>query len=171
MCKDIIRFNQNTRTNVRTTPDFIRIASDDEPKSMKTIESQLGLTCRVPGCSDFLTTFKGPGEAILCREHQISQREYGGLGRVDRLWTFAREWDCAWCKYNPKEDEWFSNQTWQSEYHKHQAMRATLIGDHIVRRTDGGTDEKSNIQTLCVRCNGKKTVLYNDHQRSRVTKS
>jgi 5-methylcytosine-specific restriction enzyme A len=29
--------------------------------------------------------------------------------------------------------------------------------DHIVERDQGGSDDPSNLQTLCVRCHGKKT--------------
>lgn len=33
-----------------------------------------------------------------------------------------------------------------------------LHTDHIIRREDGGTDEPSNLQTLCQRCHSAKTA-------------
>jgi len=141
---------------------------DDKYKSLSTIQKQLNedWVCSLDGCNEPVSMYTGPNADKLCRPHQTAQREYGGTGRIDRPWTFAREWTCSCCGYNPKGDEWFDHQTWDSEYHKLQAMRSMLVADHIVRKADGGGHEKENIQTLCMNCNAKKTLLHNDHRRS-----
>lgn len=149
---------------------MLRSPDYDKLKSAASLKNQItkGLTCSLDECCNPLTMMQGPGDKKLCRDHQIQQREYGGPGRIDRPWTFAREWCCVQCGYNPKEDLWFKEQIWSDEHHLYRAMRSMLIGDHIVRKTDGGTDGPSNIQTLCLMCNGKKTALNKDYQRSKL---
>lgn len=151
----------------------LRLPKDDQYKSGTVINEQISKNkiCKLEDCNEPLTLFRGPGDKHLCREHQLAQREYGGLGRIDRLWTFSREWTCAWCGYNPKEDPWFKNPPipFDDEVHKNRVMRTMLVGDHgDERRIDGGSDGKDNVQTLCQNCNAKKTSLYKDYQRSKV---
>lgn len=150
----------------------IRRPEDDKRKNGNQLKQQIdnGLTCTLTGCSQPLTMFRGPGDKKLCRDHQLQQREYGGLGRVDRPHSFSREWCCSWCGYSPKDDPWFGNPPfpWDNEAHKIRAQRSMLIGDHgEVRKADGGSDGKDNVQTLCRNCDAKKTVLYKDYQRSK----
>ena len=38
----------------------------------------------------------------------------------------------------------------------------SIIGDHIVRKVDGGPDTEENIQSLCLDCNSDKTILAED---------
>lgn len=125
---------------------------------------KLNRTCTAPNCNNILTSYKGPGSQRLCREHQLTLREYGGLARMDRPWTFSRKWTCDWCGYNPKEDSFFDNPPipFESELHKIQVQRTTLVGDHIERNIDGGSHCENNVQTLCQNCNAKKTSLYKD---------
>jgi len=122
------------------------------------------LTCTLEFCNKPLTKFAGPGANFLCEEHQLQQREFGGMGRRDRPWTFSREWACAWCGYSPKDDLFFDNPPipFDNEVHKNQVMRSTLIGDHLTRKVDGGGHGKDNVQTLCQTCNSKKTALFKD---------
>jgi 5-methylcytosine-specific restriction endonuclease McrA len=40
--------------------------------------------------------------------------------------------------------------------------RNRIIGDHIVRKVDGGPDTEENIQSLCLDCNSDKTILAED---------
>jgi 5-methylcytosine-specific restriction endonuclease McrA len=40
--------------------------------------------------------------------------------------------------------------------------RNRIIGDHIIRKADGGADTAENIQTLCLDCNSDKTILNED---------
>lgn len=147
---------------------LLRNPSFDKFKSPCEIKKALAGFCKAPDCKSTLTLFKGPGDRHLCRIHQIQQREYGGLGRIDRPWTFSREWACAWCGYSPKEDEWFDNTPipFDNEVHKNRAMRSMLVGDHSEdRNVDGGSHGKDNVQTLCQNCNSKKTVLYKDYKQ------
>lgn len=149
----------------------IRLASDDSRKSGASLKEQITKkrTCCLEWCDEPITQLTGPGKDSLCREHQLYQREYGGLGRLDRPWTFARNWVCDWCGYNPKEDPWFAAQNWEDENHLFSTMRTMLVGDHKIRKTDGGSDDPNNVQTLCQNCNSKKTGLHKDHQRSKIS--
>lgn len=148
----------------------IRLPSQDKRKSGEQLKEQINkkLTCTLDGCNKPLSTFTGPGAHRLCRDHQIQQREYGGLGRIDRPHSFSREWSCCWCGYSPKDDPWFENPPipWDDEAHKIRAMRATLIGDHMTRQVDGGGDGKDNVQTLCRVCDAKKTTLHKDYKKT-----
>ena len=147
------------------------IANEDRRKSSKKIKNQIesNLKCVVPGCDCPLTMFLGPNENKLCREHQIKQREYGGLARFDRIYTFHKVWECKCCGYNPQKDPWFDNPPvpWDNEAHKFRAMRATLVCDHIILRREGGKDTADNIQTLCQNCNAKKTNNKKDYLNKR----
>jgi hypothetical protein len=148
-----------------------RLPKDDKRKSAAVIKKQLNenIKCFLEDCNNPLTLIDGPGKNKVCREHQKQLREYGGMGRVDRPWSFSREWCCAWCGYSPKEDPWFNNPPipFDDEIHKNRAMRATLIGDHgEQRKIDGGSHGKDNVQTLCANCDRKKTMLYKDYQKS-----
>lgn len=127
------------------------------------------LTCKLDFCNKPLTMFEGPGAKHLCEEHQLQQREFGGMGRIDRPWSFSREWCCAWCGYSPKEDPWFDNPPipFDNEVHKNRVMRSMLIGDHGEdRKVDGGSHDKDNVQTLCANCDRKKTNLYKDYEKT-----
>jgi 5-methylcytosine-specific restriction endonuclease McrA len=144
----------------------LRLPEQDKRKSAAKLKEQYDkkLTCIIDGCNHAISKHDGPGSGKLCREHQLQQREYGGPGRVDRPWTFSRDWTCTWCGYNPKEDPWFENPPipFENEVHKNQVMRSTLIADHLVRKVDGGGHGKDNVQTLCQTCNSKKTALFKD---------
>ena len=154
---------------------FLRDPLQDRRKSATALEEQLRLnrTCKAPCCHKPITTYKGPGDKHYCREHQLQLKDYGGLGKQNRPWSFAREWTCSACGYNPKEDPWFENPPFpfDDEVHKNRAMRSMLVGDHKdVRMADGGGHGKDNVQTLCQNCNSKKTSLYKDYQRGKVDK-
>lgn len=121
------------------------------------------LTCKIGHCQSLITPYRGPGSQTLCREHQLQLREYGGLGRMDRPWSFSKSWTCELCGYDPKSDPFYSSVEWDSEEHMYRAMRSTLVADHKHRQVDGGTDHPDNIQTLCQTCNAKKTILQKDY--------
>lgn len=136
----------------------------DKPKSMAQIRREIGKTCCIPGCGQPLTTTEGPGNESLCREHQLEQREYGGMGRSDRPHTFHRKRYCEDCGYSPFEDPKYQ-QYKSNEDLFNRLCRSQLIGDHQQRQSDGGSDEKENIRTLCLRCNSDKTILNEDYRR------
>ena len=146
---------------------ILRNPSDDRYKDAQVLKEQIenNDVCKLEWCDETVTKKKGPGDKHLCRGHQIFQREYGNFGRLDRPWTFSKKWCCDWCGYSPKEDPWFESQNWDDEGHKNLAMRNTLTGDHIIRKTDGGSDGPSNVQTLCQNCDAKKTALNHDYRR------
>jgi hypothetical protein len=148
----------------------------DKPKSLLQIRRDLDKTCKV--CGKTVSNFEGPGSDALCRDHQIKQKDYGGVGRIDRPHTFHRTWICKCCgkdvfeavdKLHPGLQE-----------HKpdvfNRLCRNRVIGDHIVRRADaramGWTDEQidheSNLQSLCLDCNSDKTILGEDFLPGKV---
>ena len=62
----------------------IRLPEYDKPKGMADLSAAMTTLCCIDGCANHLTTYKGPGQDVLCREHQLMLREYGGMGRLDR---------------------------------------------------------------------------------------
>ena len=160
----------NKNSNSRL--DQHRLAENDQYKSGSVVKDQLSKNkkCLIEDCSHPITIRRGPGNNKLCRTHQLQQREYGGFGRIDRLWTFSREWTCSWCGYNPKNDPWFTHPPipFENEVHKTRVMRSMLVGDHKTdRKVDGGSHGKSNVQTLCQNCNAKKTNIYKDYETTK----
>ena len=118
-------------------------------------------TCTSPGCNEPLTHYKGPAQETCCREHQLEEIRYGGLYRAGAAHTMQREWICAHCGYDPREDPKFNK---IADPEKRQvAMRAVMHGDHIIARADGGDDSKENVQPLCVICHVIKSVDCGDY--------
>jgi len=151
----------------------IRSKDNLKLKTLSQLRKQIeeGHKCTLEFCNESLSEYEGPRSNYLCLEHQLMQREYGGLSRYDRPWTFSKEWICAWCGYNPKEDPWFKNPPipFDNEAHKIRVQRGMLVGDHNEkRRIDGGSDDKDNVQTLCQNCNSKKTNMTHDYRRSKI---
>lgn len=144
----------------------------DQPKSLAQIKKERGQICSVPGCGKPLTHMKGPGSGVLCREHQLGQREYGGMGRVDRLHTFHRKDYCEECGYNPADEteRKYPGLRERDPMLFSRLVRNKLIGDHQNRKSDGGEDTAENIKTLCLNCNADKTILNEDYKPGRLTK-
>lgn len=138
--------------------------ADLKVKSVAQLRKDDGKTCSLPGCSDPLTPLTGIGSNKLCKEHQKMQREFGGPGRLDRPWTFQRAEHCIMCGRSMK-DHVRENRPGleESDFIMFSRMWRTLtIGDHKVRQVDGGGDGGDNVQTLCLNCNGIKTVENED---------
>jgi 5-methylcytosine-specific restriction endonuclease McrA len=133
----------------------------DKPKSLLQIRKDLDKTCKV--CGKPVSNFEGPGSDALCREHQIQQREYGGMGRIDRPHTFHRDWICDECGYNALEDPRLADIT--DEMTKRRVARVLMHGDHQHRQADGGDDSKDNVRSLCFVCHAKKTILNEDWRK------
>lgn len=138
----------------------------DQPKSISQLKKDLGKVCSVPGCGKSLTHMQGPGSGSLCRDHQLMQREYGGMGRIDRPHTFHRDWVCDECGYNALEDPRLADIA--DEMTKRRVARVLMHGDHQLRQADGGDDTKENVQSLCFVCHAKKTILNEDYLKSSV---
>lgn len=136
----------------------------DVPKTMAQIKKDLGKTCSVPGCGQPLTNMQGPGSGVLCREHQLFQREYGGMGRYDRPHTFHRTWCCSECGWTPLDDPRLADV--EDEMIRRRIGRVLMHGDHhIDRKADGGEDTAENVKSLCVVCHAKKTIINEDYKK------
>jgi 5-methylcytosine-specific restriction endonuclease McrA len=142
----------------------MRNAQHDKMKNPAQLSKDMGKTCSIPGCDKPLTHMDGPGSDSLCREHQLYQREYGGMGRLDRPHTFHRTWVCSECGTNVLEDHRLADI--EDEMTKRRVARILMHGDHHgERRADGGDDTAENIKSLCFVCHAKKTVLNEDYKR------
>jgi hypothetical protein len=147
----------------------IRLAKDDKKKSAAFIKHQIdkNLICSLDGCSKPLSVYDGPGSDSLCRSHQLKQREYNGLGRLDRPHTFHRKWVCDMCGIDIAERVRTKYPTLEETSPElfNRLCRNQIIGDHIVRKADGGADTEDNIQSLCLLCNSDKTILSEDYRK------
>lgn len=141
----------------------------DQPKPFSQIKKELnaGKVCTVPGCGQPLTTMLGPGSDSLCREHQLKLVEYGGVGKIERPHTFHRKWVCDECGTDVSEQVRNKYPTMEQDDPAmfNRLCRNRIIGDHIVRRSDGGADTAENIQSLCLPCNSDKTILSEDWRK------
>lgn len=126
------------------------------------------LTCSLPGCDNPLTHLSGPGSDKLCKHHQSLQREFNGPGRLDRPWTFFRKWTCDDCGKDIREEvrKKYPNLEEENPQLFYRMCRNRIIGDHIVRKADGGLDSEDNIQSFCLDCNSDKTILNEDYRNS-----
>ena len=147
----------------------LRDPYNDKPKSnaLYLKQTRITKTCMLEDCDEHLSVFEGPGSNILCRRHQMECVEYGGMGKPERPHTFYRGWVCSCCGYDPREDDLrFGHIT--DEYHKIRAMRGVMHGDHIKLKSQGGSNAKENIQTLCVLCHMAKTYSEKDYLGARL---
>lgn len=140
---------------------------EDLPKkSPRKLKEQIEkeLTCTVEGCCKPLTQKTGPGQDLLCRKHQKNLREFGGPGRLDRPHTHHRKWTCDHCGKDVQQEvrKKFPYIEDQDPALFSRLCRNRIIGDHIVRKADGGKDTEENIQSLCLDCNSDKTILAED---------
>jgi hypothetical protein len=148
----------------------IRLPRSDKKKSAAIIKYQINnkLICSLDGCDNALSIYEGPGSDSLCRSHQLKQREYNGLGRLDRPHTFHRKWVCDMCGIDIAERVRTKYPTLEvtSPELFNRLCRNQIIGDHIIRKADGGSDTEDNIQSLCLLCNSDKTILSEDYKKS-----
>lgn len=139
----------------------MRDMNQDVLKSVTQLISSLGKVCKVEGCGNHVTDYRGPGANSLCRHHQVNLREYGGMGRLDRLWTFHRTWTCSSCNTNILDDPRLADI--DNEMVKRQVGRFLMHGDHTERKADGGSHHHDNVKSLCTVCHAKKTILQKDY--------
>ena len=144
----------------------MRSMQHDKMKSLSVLEKYFGRTCMLDDCDEPVSHMDGPGSNVLCRDHQLQQKEYGGVGRIDRPWTFYRKWYCDQCGYEPLKDHRFADVTDQTKLHR--LARSLIHADHHhTRRADGGSDTQENIKSLCYACHAKKTVLNEDYKKNK----
>lgn len=123
--------------------------------------------CSLPGCTNHLTIFKGPGSSSLCRQHQIIQREYGGHGRLDRPYTFWKKDHCEECGHSPMRDN-IKIRELPEPYRQILGMMMLHV-DHLkVGRKSKYTrgheiNHPDNLKTLCLECHMLKTYSSGDH--------
>lgn len=135
----------------------------DKMKNPAQLSKDMGKVCCIEGCGKPLTHMDGPGSDSLCREHQLMQREYGGMGRIDRPHTFHRDWVCSECGYNALEDPRLADI--EDEMIKRRVARVLMHGDHQHRQADGGANTKENVRSLCYVCHAKKTIINEDYRK------
>ena len=138
---------------------------DEQYTSKYTVEKRLNSTCTLPGCTEHLTLYKGPGSRLLCRTHQLRLREYGGPGRLDRKWSFWKKDYCEECGHNPKHNTQLA--------HLDEPLRSTLANmmlhvDHVNaagkdKYSNADVNHRDNLRTLCMECHMIKTLLDGDH--------
>ena len=145
----------------------MRYAQYDTFKSRSQLRNDCDKVCCIDGCNEPVTPFKGPGCDVLCRDHQLLQREYGGTGRLDRPHTFHRRPICDCCGRNVKQEvaEQYPLLEQTNPDMFNRLWRNRVIGDHIIRLADGGSNRAENIQSLCLDCNSDKTILNNDWRK------
>lgn len=139
----------------------------DKFKTAAQLAKDVGKTCSIAGCTKRLTQQQGPGQDVLCRDHQLKLREYGGAGRIDRPHTFHRAWVCTDCgkDVSVEVDKKYPTLKDTSPELYNRMCRNRVIADHIIRKADGGDDSEENIQTLCLDCNSDKTILNEDYRK------
>jgi len=144
----------------------MRDYTKDIPKTPVMVKRDFGKTCTLEGCQLPVTHLQGPGEQSLCRDHQINQREYGGLGRLDRPWTFHRGWECDECGRNMLDEvrKKYPELEEENEEMFYRVARNRIIGDHQQRKAHGGDHSKDNIRSLCIECNADKTIINEDYR-------
>jgi 5-methylcytosine-specific restriction endonuclease McrA len=137
----------------------------DEFKSNGQIRKEIDKCCDVEGCDQPLTHFKGPG-GILCREHQLNLREYGGTGRIDRPHTHHRRYICDGCDKDVRIEvgKKYPDLKESDPDLFYRLCRNRIIGDHIIREADGGDNSAENVQSLCLDCNSDKTIISKDYR-------
>jgi 5-methylcytosine-specific restriction endonuclease McrA len=135
--------------------------------SVRIEQARLKKVCCADGCNNPLTQREGPGSDLLCREDQLKLVEYGGAGRLDRLHTLHRKWICDDCGIDVSEQVRQKHPTLEDDNPMlfNRLCRNRIIGDHQVRRADGGTDAEENIRSLCLNCNSDKTILNEDWRK------
>ena len=149
-----------------------RLAINDSKKSIESIKKQIKnkLICSLDGCKKPISMYEGAGSDSLCRSHQLDQREYGGVGRIDRPYTFHRRLVCDMCGLDPAEYIRKIEPSLEKSdaVRFSRAVRSLIVGDHIIRKADGGKDTADNIQSLCQNCNVIKGVMHDDWQRKQL---
>lgn len=145
----------------------MRYAKFEKQKTVGQLKKEYGMTCVIPGCGKSLTHLLGPGSSTLCIEHQLLDSNFGGPGVAGRHHTYHRTWTCRDCGKDIEAElsKKFPTMRDEDPDKFNQLLRARTIGDHIIRRADGGLDTVENVQPLCLDCNSDKTMLSEDYRK------
>ncbi len=137
-------------------PEKVKVFGEEGKK--KTVPTA---KCKLNGCDNTLTIYKGTGSKTLCEQHQRTQREYGGFARIDRKYTFWKKDFCECCGHKPIENIRLVK---MPEPMKSVLAMRLLQVDHIVpgKSKKDRNDHPSNIQTLCGDCHQLKTLINGD---------
>jgi hypothetical protein len=149
----------------------LRNPIDDRLKSHSILKGQYknNCKCKLEDCDHDLTIFDGPGSDSYCRDHQLTLTEYGGMGKADRPHTFYRDWVCIKCGYDARKDPEILEI--EDPWDQLIVMRGVMHGDHIIRKSDGGSDTAENINSLCCRCHMIKTYKEKDYLKGNAVDS
>lgn len=118
--------------------------------------------CRYPGCSKLISD----GSAY-CAEHK--RPEVGAFSDADRGSRHDRGYGSKWDRLRAlviKRDNGLCQECLRQG-------RVTAVGhkpftafcDHIIPKAEGGTDDESNLQTLCRQCHTAKTDIEKNRRR------
>jgi len=101
--------------------------------------------CAVPGCPELVY------EGSRCDKHRLQRPPDNRPNATRRGYGFA------WQK---KRKAWLEKHPWCVDLygiHHEQKVKAIIV-DHIVPLRQGGRDDETNYQSLCVTCNNRKTA-------------
>lgn len=108
--------------------------------------------CREYRCPNLV---KSPSQKGYCDEH--ADRRAGWSRRVDRTGsTTERGYGHAWRKL--REQVFRRDNYLCVNCHAHGYVTQATDVDHIVSKAHGGTDDLSNLQSLCRACHEQKTA-------------
>jgi hypothetical protein len=143
----------------------LRDLRNDKRKPFSQLLAEEGMLCTIPDCGRPLTTMRGKGSSKYCIEHQLYGTSYGGAGVDGRPHTYQREWVCVCCGKDVQETlrKIRPNLEKDDPAKFNQISRGLVVGDHIIRKSDGGDDSKENIQSLCLDCDRIKTYESEDY--------
>jgi len=162
------RFDMVVKYNTLRAVRLARNPNDDVKMGSNVIDYRtFNTSCTLPGCTDHLTVYKGPGSNSLCRKHQLMQREYGGHGRLDRPYTFWKKEYCEDCGHSPMKHN-KQIKALPQPYRQILGMMMLHV-DHLAvggksKYAKGhGVNHPSNLKTLCQECHMLKTYTSGDH--------
>jgi 5-methylcytosine-specific restriction endonuclease McrA len=133
-------------------------------KVIKTISEIMAASgnCKIPGCGRPITVLTGTCSESLCDFHLEKDHSRGGMGRLNKPYTYHREFVCDHCGFDFRQHPIIKNI--QDKKLQNRVLRSCIVADHMTRRVDGGDDSKENIQSLCRVCDAIKTTLDEDYR-------
>jgi hypothetical protein len=136
-------------------------------KGRAQLKKEHGMVCAIEGCGKPLTSMRGPGSRKYCVDHQQQDHRLGGLGNSARPHTFHREGICDECGTDVMADVRAKHPGLEESDPDMflRVVRNRIIGDHQIRRADGGGNNKENVRSLCIVCNADKTILSGDSRK------